>query len=65
MNTTIVLAQRPKRDIVPGETFQARKTPIPKNGDVKPGQVLIRVEYLSVDPGIPLLPSFPLLFDLD
>ena len=52
MNTSIHLAKRPKGDIVPGETFQVRRTPIPKNDDVEAGQVLVRVEYLSVDPGI-------------
>ena len=52
MNTSIHLAKRPKGDIVPGETFQVRRSPIPKDDDVMAGQVLVRVEYLSVDPGI-------------
>src|SRR5579862_1675165 len=52
MNTSIHLAKRPKVSIVPGETFEVRRTPIPKKEDVKEGQCLVRVEYLSVDPGM-------------
>jgi NADPH-dependent curcumin reductase CurA len=52
MNTTIHLAKRPKEGIVPGETFEVRQSPIPKNDDVKDGNALVKVEYLSVDPGI-------------
>ena len=52
MNTSIHLAKRPTDKIIPGETFEVRKTPIPTKDDVKEGQVLVRVDYLSVDPGI-------------
>jgi len=52
MNTSIHLAKRPKDTIVTGETFEVRRTPIPKKEDVKNGECLVRVEYLSVDPGI-------------
>jgi NADPH-dependent curcumin reductase CurA len=52
MNTTIHLAKRPKEAIVPGETFEVRRSPIPKKEEVKDGQVLVKVEYLSVDPGL-------------
>ena len=52
MNTTIHLAKRPKEAIVPGETFEVRKGPMPKREDVTDGQVLVKVEYLSVDPGL-------------
>ena len=52
MNTSIHLAKRPKESIVPGQTFEIRKSPIPKKDDVKDGQVLVKVEYLSVDPGL-------------
>lgn len=52
MNTTIHLAKRPKEGIVSGETFEVRREPIPKREDVKDGQVLVKVEYLSVDPGL-------------
>ena len=52
MNSSIHLAKRPKEKIVRGETFELRRTPIPRPEDVKDKQALIRVEYLSVDPGI-------------
>jgi NADPH-dependent curcumin reductase CurA len=52
MNTSIHLAERPKEGIVLGETFEVRRSPIPKNDDVKDGKALVKVEYLSVDPGI-------------
>ena len=51
MNTSIHLAKRPQENIVPGETFEVRRTPVPRNEDVKDGGVLVKVEYLSVDPG--------------
>lgn len=51
MNTSIHLAKRPTGEIIPGETFQVRRTPIPRKEDVKDQEVLVRVEYLSVDPG--------------
>jgi len=51
MNSSIHLAKRPKEGIVRGETFEVRRTPIPKKDDVKDGECLVRVEYLSVDPG--------------
>ena len=51
MNTSIHLAKRPKENIVPGETFEVRRTPIPKREDVNDGHALVKVEYLSVDPG--------------
>ena len=52
MNTSIHLAKRPKENIVPGETFEVRQTPIPRKEDVTEGTVLVKVEYLSVDPGL-------------
>jgi NADPH-dependent curcumin reductase CurA len=52
MNTSVHLAKRPKENIVPGETFQIRRSPIPRKEDVKDGQALVKVEYLSVDPGL-------------
>jgi NADPH-dependent curcumin reductase CurA len=56
-NTSIHLAKRPKDGIVPGETFETRQSPIPKKEDVKEGECLVRVDYLSVDPGISVRPS--------
>jgi len=35
-----------------GETFEVRRGPMPKREDVTDGQVLVKVEYLSVDPGL-------------
>ena len=55
MNTSIHLVKRPASRIVPGETFEVRRTPIPTREDVKDGEVLVKVEYLSVDPGIKML----------
>lgn len=52
MNTSIHLAKRPTQGIVPGETFEVRREPIPKRENVKDGQVLVKVEHLSVDPGL-------------
>ena len=51
MNTSIHLVKRPREEIIPGETFEVRRSPIPRNEDVKDDEVLVRVEYLSVDPG--------------
>jgi NADPH-dependent curcumin reductase CurA len=51
MNTSIHLAKRPKEAIVPGETFEIRRNGIPRKEEVKDGEALVRVEYLSVDPG--------------
>lgn len=52
MNTSIHLAKRPKGSIIPGETFEVRHSPIPKKEDVKDKECLVKVEYLSVDPGL-------------
>lgn len=49
---TVVLAQRPKSTIVPGETFKVQETPILKEEDVKDGEVLIETLYLSLDPAM-------------
>jgi NADPH-dependent curcumin reductase CurA len=46
------LAQRPKGEIVPGETFRQEKTPAPTADDLKDGQVLIEALYLSLDPAM-------------
>lgn len=51
MNTSIHLVKRPREEIIPGETFEVRRSPIPQKADVKDDEVLVRVEYLSVDPG--------------
>ncbi|KAI0486714.1 hypothetical protein F4859DRAFT_311298 [Xylaria cf. heliscus] len=51
-NKTYVLAQRPKAHIVPGETFKLEKAPAPTADDLKDGQVLVEVLYLSLDPAM-------------
>ncbi|KAM0328739.1 hypothetical protein ACHAQA_005152 [Verticillium albo-atrum] len=48
----IVLAERPKADIIPGQTFKAEKNPIPREEDLKDGEVLVENLYLSLDPAM-------------
>merc|ERR1712144_12462 len=50
--TSVVLAQRPKALIVPGETFSVRSNAAPKESDLKDGQVIFRSLYLSLDPAM-------------
>jgi len=49
---TIVLAERPKDSIVPGETFRLESKPRPTEADLEDGDVLIEALYLSVDPAM-------------
>ncbi|KAI0096884.1 hypothetical protein GGR51DRAFT_490893 [Nemania sp. FL0031] len=51
-NKTFVLAQRPKTHIVPGETFRLEKAPAPTADELKDGQVLLEVLFLSLDPAM-------------
>jgi NADPH-dependent curcumin reductase CurA len=46
------LAQRPKADIIPGETFVVKKHPVPKPSDLKDGEVIFQTLYLSLDPAM-------------
>jgi NADPH-dependent curcumin reductase CurA len=50
--TSVVLAQRPKTLIVPGETFSLKENPIITEKDLKDGQVLVETLYLSLDPAM-------------
>ncbi|KAN0101591.1 NAD(P)-binding protein [Hyaloscypha variabilis] len=50
--TSVVLAQRPKATIVPGETFTLKRNPILTEADLKDGQVLVETLYLSLDPAM-------------
>jgi NADPH-dependent curcumin reductase CurA len=51
--TSVVLAQRPKADIVPGETFSVKTSnPIITEKDLKDDQVLVETLYLSLDPAM-------------
>ncbi|WDK13136.1 zinc-binding dehydrogenase [Colletotrichum graminicola] len=51
-NLTVVLAERPKAEIVPGQTFKTELKPIPKADDLKDGEILIENWYLSLDPAM-------------
>ncbi|KAL5323097.1 hypothetical protein ACEPPN_007625 [Leptodophora sp. 'Broadleaf-Isolate-01'] len=50
--TSVVLAQRPKALIVPGETFSIKENPMVGEKDLKDGQILIETLYLSLDPAM-------------
>ncbi|KAF2759016.1 NADP-dependent leukotriene B4 12-hydroxydehydrogenase [Pseudovirgaria hyperparasitica] len=46
------LAKRPTSDIIPGETFEVKVHPTPKETDLKDGQVIFQSNYLSLDPAM-------------
>ena len=50
--SSVVLAQRPKANIVPGETFKLKQNPMISVSDLKDGQVLVETLYLSLDPAM-------------
>lgn len=47
-----VLAERPKGDIIPGQTFKAKSEKAPTAEDLKDGQILIETLYLALDPAM-------------
>ena len=49
---SVVLAKRPKADIVVGETFKIVSKPLPDSEKLEDGQILIEVLYLSLDPAM-------------
>ena len=49
---SVVLAQRPKDQIVVGETFSLLSKPRPTVADLQDGQILIEAQYLSLDPAM-------------
>jgi NADPH-dependent curcumin reductase CurA len=51
-NLSIYLASRPKDAIIPGETFKRKTSPAPTPADLKDGQILVEVLYLSLDPAM-------------
>lgn len=51
-NLSIVLAERPTDDIVPGTTFAQKVTPAPTPADLKDGEILVEALYLSLDPAM-------------
>merc|ERR1711939_1107342 len=50
--TSVVLAQRPKALIVPGETFSLKENLMISEKDLKDGQILVETLYLSLDPAM-------------
>ncbi|KAM4054448.1 zinc-binding dehydrogenase [Hirsutella rhossiliensis] len=51
-NLSLVLAERPTGDIIAGRTLTQKKSTIPSANDLKNGQVLVEVLYLSLDPAM-------------
>lgn len=51
-NLAIHLAKRPTGEIIPGTTFTHKTTPAPTAADLKDGQILVEVLYLSLDPAL-------------
>ncbi len=49
---SVVLAQRPKGEIVPGETFKLQEQKRLAENDLKDGQILLETLYLSLDPAM-------------
>ena len=49
---SVVLAERPKAAIIPGQTFNLKEDPIITEADLKDGQVLVETLYLSLDPAM-------------
>jgi len=49
---SVVLAERPKAAIIPGETFHLKENPTITEADLKDGQVLVETLYLSLDPAM-------------
>ncbi|ETI24602.1 hypothetical protein G647_03971 [Cladophialophora carrionii CBS 160.54] len=49
----VILAKRPKDNIIPGETFKlVSDNPTPSASDLKDGEVLFETNYLSIDPAM-------------
>jgi NADPH-dependent curcumin reductase CurA len=48
MNTRIVLANRPAEGPIPSNTFKAEQKPVPKKEDLRDGEVIVRVMWLSL-----------------
>lgn len=48
----VVLAKRPKNNIVPGETFKLVTKSFPKASDLRDGEVIFESIFLSLDPAM-------------
>ena len=51
-NHQVTLAERPKGDIIPGQTFKHKTAPAPTAESLKDGQVLVENIYASLDPAM-------------
>jgi len=51
-NVSVVLAERPAEDIIPGQTFSRRVEPAPTAADLQAGEVLVESLYLGLDPAM-------------
>ncbi|KAM0254009.1 hypothetical protein ACHAQJ_006979 [Trichoderma viride] len=51
-NLSIVLAERPTSEIIPGTTFNQKTAPAPTPADLKDGEILVESLYLSLDPAM-------------
>lgn len=51
-NLSVVLAERPKAEIIAGQTFNQKTAPAPTSADLKDGEILVEVLYLSLDPAM-------------
>ncbi|SZF03625.1 unnamed protein product [Blumeria hordei] len=50
--STVVLAERPKGQIIPGQTFKIVEKPMLKSEDIPDGHLLVETLYLSLDPAM-------------
>lgn len=51
-NLSIVLAERPTDEIVPGTTFNQKVAPAPTSAALRDGEILVEALYLSLDPAM-------------
>lgn len=49
---SVVLAERPKGDVQPGKTFKTQSRKKLSEDDLKDGQALVEIIYLSLDPAM-------------
>lgn len=49
---SVVLAKRPKDEIIPNETFTVKTNPVLTEKDLRDGEVLLQSLYLSLDPAM-------------
>jgi NADPH-dependent curcumin reductase CurA len=50
--TAIHLAKRPKASIIPEETFEFRKHPMPKESDLQDEEVIFQSLYTGIEPAM-------------